>query len=286
MQLMESIYKFLSHQLYSGRDPYSPWKGISSFPTEARYPHTNITLEVIDEVLERSPTSFWLEVGSMYGGSAIKAGSRIKELNLPTEIICIDPFCGDVSMWEWTHLLRNSLGSGYGFCFLDQETIRPTILEKFLGNVIEVNLQEMILPIPVTGTVGMRLIERFIEDNKIKEGPGIIYLDSSHELEETYLEMKIAWRILKNGGILFGDDIAWIGVRHDLYKFSDEIGIPFEVRKGGHWILQKPIDSPYISSPILDHLENFNRDISLEEDFKEEFEIKKKQAKYFFRRRF
>ena len=272
---MGSIYKSLSHQLYSGRDPYSPWKGISSFPTESRYPHTNITLEVIDEVLERSPTPFWLEVGSMYGGSAIKAGSRIKELNLQTEIICIDPFCGDVSMWEWSHLLRSSPEAGYGFCFLDQETIRPTILEKFLGNVIEVDLQGMILPIPVTGTVGMRLIERFIEDNKIKEGPGIIYLDSSHELEETYLEMKIAWRILKNGGILFGDDIAWIGVRHDLYKFSDEIGIPFEVRKGGHWILQKPLDYPHVPSPLLDHLENFNRDILLEEDFKEEFKIKK-----------
>jgi len=272
---MKSIYKSLSHQLYSGRDPYSPWKGISSFPTEDRYPHTNITLEVIDEVLERSPTSFWLEVGSMYGGSAIKAGSRTKELNLQTEIICIDPFCGDVGMWESSYLLRNSPGSGYGFCFLDQETIRPNILEKFLGNVIKAGLQEMILPIPVTGIVGMRLIERFIEDNIIKEGPGIIYLDSAHELDETYLEMKIAWRILKNGGVLFGDDISWIGVRHDLYKFSDEIGIPFEVRKGGHWILQKPLDYHHIPSPLLDHLENFNRDILLEEDFKEEFKIKK-----------
>jgi len=254
----ESIYMSLSRNLYCGRDPYSPWAGISSFPTEARYPHTNIRLEVIDEVLIRSGATFWLEVGSMYGGSAIKTGERIKELGLSTEIVCVDPFCGDVGMWEHNLALETDSRAGYGFSFLGLETVRPTILDKFLGNVIEANLQGLILPFPVTGIVGMRLIERFLEDDKIKEGPGVIYLDSAHELDETHLEMKTAWRILKPGGILFGDDIDWVGVNHDLCRFSNEIGIPFETKEGGHWLIQKPLEYPHVPSPLLKHLIDFN----------------------------
>ena len=56
----------------------------------------------------------------------------------------------------------------------------------------------------------------------LKHHPDVIYLDSAHEVEETLIEVKLAYSVLKPYGILFGDDWAWDGVRHDVVKFARE----------------------------------------------------------------
>ena len=232
----------LRQLLYGNSDPYSTWPCRTEFPTYDRYLHTHITEEVIDHLLDTCPEGLWLEVGSMYGGSAIKAAEMMRLRETKRPILCVDPFCGDVSMWE-----INAADPE----LLDCEGSRVTILDKFIGNVISAGFQDAITPLPVTGTIGMRLLERFIEDGKIDKGPSVIYLDSAHEWEETYIELKTAWRILDNGGCIAGDDLDWPAVKHDLRKFSQEIGVSIEERSGGQWMVRKPIDHPHIPSPFF-----------------------------------
>ncbi len=91
--------------------------------------------------------------------------------------------------------------------------------------------------------------------------PDVVYLDSAHEEGETLVELRTAWRITRPGGVLFGDDWAWEGVRNDVFRFANEIKVDLagtmamksELLEGniegngilvarGHWFLIKPFD--------------------------------------------
>ena len=78
------------------QDPYA----VAGEPDD-RYEHTHITDAVIDEVLDRVRPKFWLELGSMLGGSAIRVARRIEARGSDCGVVCVDPFCGDVNMHHW-----------------------------------------------------------------------------------------------------------------------------------------------------------------------------------------
>ena len=44
-------------------------------------------------------------------------------------------------------------------------------------------------------------------------------MDSSHEVDETYLELALYYKVLAPGGLLFGDDYQWVSVRFDVDRF-------------------------------------------------------------------
>jgi hypothetical protein len=46
----------------------------------------------------------------------------------------------------------------------------------------------------------------------------MIHLDSAHEIDETFIETKVAWVLLLDVGTLFGDNWGWKAVEHDLRK--------------------------------------------------------------------
>ena len=48
----------------------------------------------------------------------------------------------------------------------------------------------------------------------------VIYLDSAHLAGEVLLELEMAWRLLPQGGLLFGDDFSLPEVRQDVLKFT------------------------------------------------------------------
>jgi len=154
----------------------------------------------------------------MLGGSAIRMAQLIKEQELSASVICVDPFTGDVNMWAWEQELthRNQ------WRFLRLEKGRPTIYDRFLANCVAAHCNDIILPINTTSTVGMKLLKRLYSERRINELPNYRYLDSAHEPRETLLELHLAWDLLVDGGILFGDDWSWDSVRHDVLQFASE----------------------------------------------------------------
>lgn len=205
----------------------NPFKFARASDIDSGYPHTNFDLPpVISFLLDVVKPMFWLEVGTMLGGSAILTAEAVKQRpQLLTSVICIDPFCGDVNMWDWAH---ESEARGT-WQFLRLAEGRLTIYDRFLANVVASHVDDVILPVVATSLVGMRLLKRLhgTVPQRLTELPEIIFLDSAHEIGETMLELETGWDLLAPGGVLFGDDWAWVAVRHDVTVFAARPGLKF-----------------------------------------------------------
>jgi predicted O-methyltransferase YrrM len=85
----------LLNNLYSNNSPYL---SCEEKYIDNGYPHTNILYDLLHILFTNIEPTYIVECGSMLGGSAIKMAEVLKNNNKTTEIICIDPFTGDVNM--------------------------------------------------------------------------------------------------------------------------------------------------------------------------------------------
>ena len=211
-----TIIDELRRELYNGENPFlsAQFKYM-----DFGYTHTNIAPELIDSTLQIIRPAFWLEIGSMLGGSAIRTAEAVKRATMSTQIVCIDPFCGDVNMWAWERLLI----ANNAWRFLRVQDCRPTIYERFLANILSRGHHDIILPIMTTSSVGLKLLSRLLKEQRVSGLPQVIYLDAAHEIDETFLEIRSSWAVLPQGGALLGDDWDWPAVRGDVLKFAEQI---------------------------------------------------------------
>lgn len=157
----------------------------------------------------------------MVGGSAIRVADIVKAQSAATEIVCIDPFTGDVNMWAWEQPRKRA----NEWQFLRLERGRPTIYDRFLANVSAAGHADIILPIAATSIVGIKLLHRLACEQRLSSFPTVIYLDSAHEPDETFLELQNCWGLLAPGGVLMGDDWGWDSVRNDVLRFAKTVHI-------------------------------------------------------------
>lgn len=203
-------------ELWNGDNPFNY---ANNSYIDHGYPHTNIQIEIIDAVLAHAKPTLWVEAGSMLGGSVIKTAERIKLKGFDVSIISIDPFTGDVNMLMWEHgafLDKN-------WRFLRNENGRPRIYDRFIANIREAGHGDMVVPVCASAIVGLRFLKNMVELKRLETLPEVIYLDSAHEADETFLELLVAWHSLKSNGILFGDDWSWHTVRFDVLKFAQTV---------------------------------------------------------------
>ncbi len=72
----------------------------------------------------------------------------------------------------------------------------------------------------------------------VVERPDVIYLDSAHLQDETFMELVEAWVLLKPGGILVGDDWVLDEVHEDVLKFAELLTLrPQDIKN--FWEVQK-----------------------------------------------
>jgi hypothetical protein len=212
-----TIAKEFLNTLWVGDDPmaYALTSNI-----DHGYPHTNIMTDMIAHILEIVRPVFWLEVGSMLGGSAIKVAQAVKQGKFDTSIVCIDPWTGDVNMWDW----EKGLVEKGQWRFIRLQKGIPTLYDRFRANVVESGQADVVIPIVASSLVGMKLLSRLKSQHRISSMPEVIYLDSAHEEHETLMEMNLAWSLIPPGGVLWGDDYGWNAVQNDLKKFANSIG--------------------------------------------------------------
>ena len=204
--------EFFRHCL-NNQDPYS---GSSQSNIDVGYPHTHLNEEFFLQILKSYSIEWIVEVGSMVGGSAIRMCEVAKSADIEIFVTCIDPFTGDVNMWEQEPYLE-------GWKYLNLENGIPTIGKRFLSNVFHSGHSKSILPLNTTSSVGLKLLKRLVSDRRIHQSPNAIYLDSAHEEDETYLELKLCFELLPIGGILFGDDWEWDAVKTDVIRFANDM---------------------------------------------------------------
>ena len=94
------------------------------------------------------------------------------------------------------------------------------ILKQFVSKVRDAGFEREILAFPATSIVAMRTFELGISKWPELGRPDVVYLDSAHLAGEVLLEMELAWKLLPNGGILFGDDWFFGEVKQDVLQFA------------------------------------------------------------------
>jgi hypothetical protein len=137
-------------------------------------------------------------------------------------------------MWDWENSAE--IYKTIGWKFLNLKDGRHTMYDRFLANVVEAKHQDIIVPIQCTSIVGFGLVKRYCRQKKIPVLPDVIYLDSAHETDETFLELSRAWELEPK--VLFGDDYDWTAVARDVKKFAATINKQVEL-DGNHWFLRK-----------------------------------------------
>ena len=147
---MTRIVEELLATLYSNVSPYS---ASEEKYIDHGYPHTNILADLLKLLFKTIEPVYIVECGSMVGGSAIRMAQTSE-----AQIVCIDPFTGDVNMWDWE---RND-----GWKFLRLENGIPTIYKRFLANCKEAGFEDRILPINCTTNVGIKLLQRLKDQEK------------------------------------------------------------------------------------------------------------------------
>ena len=182
------------------------------------------TLHAIVDKLGYAP-KFGIEVGSFIGSSGVILGNMLKKND--GVLLCIDTWCGDINMWlmpQFTITMNKNDGN-------------PKIYDIFMLNMKFNNLTNNVIPLRVSSIVGARMLK--VLNYEID----FIYIDSAHEAGETFMELMLYHDVLKNKGILFGDDYyGFPAVKYDVDLFCKYYNYTLSFTGDGDtWIIQKNI---------------------------------------------
>lgn len=185
---------------------------------------------IFGQVIERVRPSLIVEVGSWKGRSAVNMARLCERLNLQTTLICVDTWLGSLENYAKHTDVNRGLHEALKF-----EAGYPTLHRQFMSNILHAGLRERIIPLPVTSTIAARLLaEKAVQAD-------LVYLDASHDYEDCSRDLENYWPLVREGGILFGDDyIFWPGVTQAVDQFVARHGLigikragKFAVSKGG-----------------------------------------------------
>ncbi|CAA0836234.1 S-adenosyl-L-methionine-dependent methyltransferases superfamily protein [Striga hermonthica] len=200
----------------------SPW---DSFPPSHVLPHLHkewtkgwgSTTPVFEHLIRQARPNTIIEVGTFLGASATHMAGLTRRLGLETQIICIDDFRG----WPGYYDNEKSLKMVNGDSML---------LYQFMQNVVRANETGSIIFLPFSaGTALNGLCEWGVYGD-------LVEVDAAHDFHSAWTDINRAYKVLRPGGVLFGHDYKWKGVRAAVHLFARLNG--FRVRLDGeHWVL-------------------------------------------------
>jgi len=185
---------------------------------------------MFEQVIEAVRPTTIIEVGSWKGRSAANIMAICKHLELDATLLCIDTWLGSLENYarhdadnKWLHeALR--LEAGY-----------PRLHQLFVSNMKHLGLEDRVIPLPLPASIAARVVA----EKKILAD--VIYIDGSHDYEDCRSDLRNYWPLLRDGGILFGDDYAaWPGVTRAVEEFCDEFRLhDVSVKRAGKFAIGK-----------------------------------------------
>lgn len=161
---------------------------------------------VFENVILKTKPKLIIEVGTWLGGSAFTMCEIVKKYNFDCKIICVDTWLGGLEFRTNHDLFKGMmLVNGY-----------PQVYYQFLANVIKKGYQDIIIPFPMTSTIAAN----YFKHHKIQAD--LIYVDGSHDVQDVFQDLNSYWDVVRDGGILFGDDADWPGVLTAITHFKPE----------------------------------------------------------------
>jgi hypothetical protein len=198
--LMEAIH---------GKDIYEGFDHTAFAPDRKGWGGESAAFE---ELIRRKRPSFVIEVGSWKGASALTMAEVMQREGLAGKILCIDTWLGALEFWS-------DQSDPDRFGALECRHGYPSVYFRFLANVLHAGQEQRIVPFPLPASAAALWLMR--TDLRAD----LIYLDGSHEEEDVYQDLLDYHSLLAPGGLLFGDDWGWSGVRAAVERFAAEQGI-------------------------------------------------------------
>lgn len=175
----------------------------------------NSSHSIFQETIHRLRPRTIIEVGTWKGASARHMAAHCKSLGLDSVIICVDTWLAEEILWtspEWFPSLKCVNG-------------RPTVYNTFLANTLDSGLQDYIVPLSMPSLAAARYL-------KIRGvSADMIYIDGSHIENEVYDDLDAYFGLLREGGVLIGDDYVnnhpcnFEGLIRDVHRFGEKNGI-------------------------------------------------------------
>lgn len=163
---------------------------------------------LIGEVQKLKPTLV-IEIGSFLGWSASGMALEMRHFNKDSVVLCIDTWMGGADHWyEATFDPKSRIKRKNGY---------PTLYYNFLANICYGNLQENILPFAYPSNTAAEILKKVFNENQIKAD--MIYVDGSHAPIDVFYDCLNYWDLLRDGGVMFGDDWTCEGVVQGVHEF-------------------------------------------------------------------
>jgi len=199
-------------------DPYIGFTQRINPPAWGLHSHSDIFPFLIENVRPQTI----IEVGSWLGASAIFMAQNCRQRNLDCGIICVDTWLGSIEHWRTpTDRLQLDLKNGF-----------PTFYENFLSNILRLQCDDMVLPLPLPSSIAAALLK---EKNITVD---LVYIDGSHAELDVYNDMNAYWELINKNGALFGDDWTWPSVVSAVERFCKEKDLHVE-HDAINWFIKK-----------------------------------------------
>lgn len=162
-----------------------------------------------------------IEVGTWKGASLL----HMRSLSPKTQFIAVDTWLGSALDLWLEHREALMLVGGY-----------PTFWRQFIYNLLAHGAEHDVYPLPMTSTAAARVLAH------LEIVADAIYIDCGHDEEEVAVDLRRYWRLLRPGGVMFGDDYneRWRGVVRAVDAFASQERVPVAIRDE-MWRLGKPI---------------------------------------------
>lgn len=191
---------------------------ISAFQEDLR--GWNSTDPIFKKLIDSIHPKEIIEVGSWLGASAV----HMLSLAPKAHMWCIDTWLGALEFLEMEGPERD-LRPVLGY---------PTVYYQFLANIRLRGVENRITVIPNTSQIAAKYL------NNKKITADLIYVDGSHDFQDVLDDVETYMKLLKPGGVLFGDDYGqWESVRNAVHTYNRwHQSVELEI-DGNHWLFRR-----------------------------------------------
>ena len=212
---------YFEHDVYEGFQPLQDTRFTGCSPQKDFYK------QFVNEI---SPDLI-VEVGVWRGLSLTHLAASLKEVTGGGAVIAVDTWLGAPEFWnrKFTAGRRDperDLRLKHGY---------PQVYYDFLSNVVNNDIQEFVVPLPVPSRVAASLVK----GNNLR--PQIIHIDAAHEYDDVVEDINLWFPILEDGGLLLGDDFSrtWPGVVKAACEFAHVYSVDLHHLNHKWWIFKK-----------------------------------------------
>jgi len=131
-----------------------------------------------------------LEIGSWAGASTVSWAKAVKSLPHAGRVVCVDP---------WQPYFDLHVERGFVYAAMNEVARQGDVLQLFVHNIRSAGVSDIVdYRVGASGEILPQLETASFD---------VIYIDGSHAMDDVMSDLSNAARLIRNGGIICGDDL-------------------------------------------------------------------------------